>query len=91
MDTDKRDLLEVLKFELEFVQKGGYETSVRRPWRPQFVFEDSPTCPNSYVQGKRFSCDECILIDLVPREHRSEKFPCRHIPLKDTGETIDYF
>lgn len=44
MQKDERDLLDVLKFELEFLEKGGYGRSPRQAWRPQFIFEDSPTC-----------------------------------------------
>ena len=35
MQKDERDLLEVLKFELEFLEDGGYGRSPRTPWRPQ--------------------------------------------------------
>jgi len=28
---------------------------------------------------------------LVPPEGRERKFPCRHIPLNESGETIDSF
>ncbi len=91
MVMDDRDLLEVLKMELDFVEKSGYETSPLRPWRPQFIFEDSPTCPNFCVHPERVPCEECILIALVAPERRAENFPCRYIRLKDTGETIDYY
>jgi len=30
-----------------------------------------------------------MLIRFVPAEFRNKKFPCRHIPLNDRGETID--
>ena len=46
MQKDERDLLEVLKFELQFLQDGGYGRSPRTPWRPQYIFEDSLTCMN---------------------------------------------
>jgi len=46
MAIDDRDLLEVLKFELSFLEKGGYGRSPREPWRAPLVFEDSPTCMN---------------------------------------------
>ena len=91
MPTDERDLLEVLKSELEFVQGGGYGSLPHARWRPQFMFEDSPTCPNSLIQESRIPCTECVLIEMVPPERRSERIPCRHIPLKETGETIDYY
>ena len=46
MPNDDRDLLTVLKAELEFLEKGGYRHSPHARWRPQFIFEDSPTCMN---------------------------------------------
>ena len=88
MPSDSRDLLEVLKRELEFVEKGGY----RKPsWRPQFVFEDSPSCLNRDVKENLMPCSQCILMELVPSERRGEQIPCRHIPLNDAGKTIDDF
>jgi len=89
MPNDDRNLLEVLKFELNFLEKGGYGRSPREPWRAQFVFEDSPTCMNYDTKEHPSPCGECILMDLVPSERRSEAVPCRHIPLNATGETLD--
>jgi hypothetical protein len=40
MATDDRNLLDVLKFELEFLEKGGYGSSPREPWRCPLIFED---------------------------------------------------
>ena len=28
-------------------------------------------------------------MDFVPPQHRSQKFPCRHIPLDASGQTLD--
>jgi hypothetical protein len=57
MPTDDRDVLEVLKAELDFIEKGGYGRSVRTPWLPTSVFQDSLTprpCPESrYAQGNQ--------------------------------------
>ena len=39
-------LLEVLKAELAFLDEEGYRARPRYPWRPNFVFQDSPTCLN---------------------------------------------
>ncbi len=88
---DPRDLLDVLKDELQFVKEGGYRNSTHSPWRPQFVFEDSPSCVNARIKQDRIPCTECVLIDMVPLDRREEKVPCRHIPLKETGETVEYF
>lgn len=81
----KSNLGEVLKSELEFVNRGGYRKSA---WRPLFIFEDSPTCLNYHSQNQK-PCSECVLMQLVPREKREEKIPCRFIPLNEQGDTID--
>ena len=86
MAREKRDLLEVLKLELEFLRNGGY----RQPssWRPQLIFEDSPTCLNYGKTEHARSCRECVMMQLVPEEHRDENVPCRYIPLNERAETI---
>jgi hypothetical protein len=43
MAKDGRKLLDVLKFELEFLEQGGYGRLPRESWRARFIFEDSPT------------------------------------------------
>lgn len=87
MPRDDRNLLEVLKFELEFLEQGGYGRLPREAWRPRFIFEDSPTCMN-FNSKDREPCDECLLMQFVPQEARTEQTPCIHIPLSPTGETI---
>jgi hypothetical protein len=89
MQKDERDLLEVLKFELEFLEDRGYGRSLKTPWRPQYIFEDSPTCMNYDSKENPGPCSDCVLMQLVPPEHRSEKIPCRHIPFNASGETLD--
>ena len=37
------------------------------------------------------TCSECLLISLVPEDHRAGKFPCRYIPLTQLGETVSAF
>src|SRR5215467_5088242 len=88
MQRDERDLLEVLKFELKFLEDGGYGRSPSARWRPQLIFEDSPACMNfnSQEQGP---CSECVLMQLVPPEFRSAEIPCHHIPFDKSGETLD--
>jgi hypothetical protein len=89
MPKDDRDPLEVLRFELQFLEKGGYGRSPRTPWRPQFIFEDSPTCMNYDSKENPEPCSDCLLMQYVPAESRAAKIPCRHIPLNEAGETID--
>lgn len=91
MQKDDRNLLEVLKFELQFLEKGGYGRSPREPWKATLPLEDSPTCMNYDTKASPTPCKECILMALVPPDHRGEKVPCRHIPLTKEGETLDYF
>jgi len=83
--SDVHKLLETLKAELDFLNQGGY----RKPsWRPQFIFEDSPTCLNRGGRDPK-SCSECALAAFVPTEKRESKIPCRYIRLNDQGETVD--
>jgi hypothetical protein len=89
MQKDERDLLEVLKCELQFLEDGGYGRPPRTPWRPQYIFEDSPTCMNYDSKENPGPCSDCVLMQLVPAGRRSEKIPCRHIPLNVSGETLD--
>jgi len=88
MLTDDRDVLDVLKFELDFIEKGGYGRSVRTPWLATSIFQDSLTCLNFGDPNRSHPCDECLLIALVPPERCSEKVPCHHIPLTPEGETV---
>ena len=46
MTKDDRDLLELLKQELSFIEEGGYGRSVRTPWLPKSVFQDLLSCLN---------------------------------------------
>lgn len=89
MPKDDRDLLDVLKFELEFLEKGGYGSSPREPWRQHLVFEDSPTCMNYDSKEQPEPCENCVLMQLVPPAQRGEKIPCRHIPITKEGETLE--
>ena len=88
MIKDKRDILEVLQSELNFIEHGGYGRSVRVPWRPKSAFQDSRTCLNYAYLDKPHPCGECQLIDFVPGDKRAEQVPCHLIPLDQSGETI---
>ncbi len=86
MTSKKRNLLDVLRLELEFLKSGGYRKS--SSWRPQFIFEDSPTCLNYGSREHKRPCSECVLMQLVPAESRKDPVPCRHIPLNEHDQTI---
>lgn len=89
MRRDERDLLDVLKAELEFLETGGYAQSPKSQWRPRYIFEDSPSCMNQDTAESRGPCSACVLMHLVPTEFRGTRIPCRHIPLSSRGETLD--
>ena len=89
MYKDERDLLDVLKAELGFLEKGGYGRSPREPWRQPLVFEDSPSCMNYDSKENPGPCSDCVLMQLVPLQFRGKQIPCRHIPFTDAGETLD--
>jgi len=88
MPKDDRNRLEVLKAELNFVEKGGYGRSPREPWRATLAFEDSPTCMNYDTKEHPTPCAECLLMEFVPADKTGEKVPCRHIPLTEEGDSL---
>ena len=89
MSKDDRPILELLKDELALIEQGGYGRSVRTPWLPKSVFQDSLTCINSSDPARTRLCTDCQLIDFVPNEHQSDEVPCHFISLNDAGETIE--
>lgn len=84
-----RDTLEVLKTELDFIEKGGYHPADPTAWRAKSIFQDSPTCLNFKDPQGRHPCDECRLISFVPSACRKQRVPCHHIPLTETGDTVE--
>ncbi|PYP90295.1 MAG: hypothetical protein DMF61_00885 [Blastocatellia bacterium AA13] len=88
MNTDSRDILDVLKSELQFLERGGYGRSVRTPWQPTSVFLDSLSCINYGDPNRTLPCDQCMLSTLVSSEGLKETLPCHHIPLNEHGDTI---
>ena len=89
MAQDGRDVLEMLKFELSFLEDGGYGRSPHTPWRAPSIFEDSPICPNFSDPARPHPCATCLLEDFVPEAQKSENVPCRFIRIGDNGQTVD--
>ena len=89
MPKEDRDILDILKFELDFLEQGGYGRSVRTPWKPTSAFQDSLTCINFGDPYRSHPCDECLLMQFVPEERRAENVPCHHIALDEYGQTVD--
>lgn len=84
---DNRDLLDLLKFELRFLEDGGYGRSPHAARRASLIFEDSLTCMNFNSQD-RTPCEACLLMKFVPPSRAAERIPCRHIPLNKAGKTL---
>lgn len=85
---DDRALLQLLKFELRFLEDGGYGNSPHAPRRQSLAFEDSPTCMNFNTQADREPCTSCQLMQFVPPSRVLEQIPCRHILLNAEGQTL---
>jgi hypothetical protein len=89
MVQDNRDILEILRFELSFLQDGGYGRSPQAAWRAPAVFEDSPICPNFCDPARPHPCESCLLEQFVPEGRRTEAIPCRFIQLNQEGQSVD--
>ena len=89
MAQDRRDILDVLRFELKFLLDGGYGRSPRTPWRAPSMFEDSPICPNFSDASHPQPCESCLLAEFVPEALRQEKAACRFIELTKEGQTLE--
>src|SRR3954463_4996388 len=89
MAKDDRDMLELLKQELSFIEEGGYGRSVRAPWLPKSIFQDSLSCLNYGYPYRAHPCSECHLLDFVRQEDQAQPVPCHFIPLNEAGNTID--
>jgi len=91
MAQHDRDILEVLRFELGFLEDGGYGRSPHAPWRAPAIFEDSPICPNFCDPARPHPCETCLLEQFVPEARRAESVPCRFIQLTEQGQTVEDF
>ena len=88
MSEDPRDVLEVLRYELSFLEQGGYRAQ-KNPLVPVSHFQDSLSCINHGLLRRPNSCKHCVLWDFVPDQFRKEDVPCHFIPLTPSGLTIE--
>lgn len=91
MTYDDRDILDILRFELSFLEDGGYGRSPHAPWRAPAIFEDSPICPNFCDPATPYPCKTCLLEQFVPKERQTENIPCRFIQLTEQGQSVEDF
>ena len=89
MNKGRARVLELLKGELTFLDSGGYRRSARCPWRAAYIFEESPSCPNSSDRARPHRCGDCWLMEYVAPKFRTEQVPCRFVELAANGVTVD--
>jgi len=83
-----KEIISQLKLQRDIVKDGGYGRSVRTPWKEERLFRDSITCLNFCEEVEKHPCNECLLWDWVPDNHKYEKIPCQFIPLNEQGQNI---
>lgn len=87
MSEDRRDVLQVLRYELNFIEQGGYRRNAGTG-RGILPFRDTLSCLNYGEPHRPHACHECLLFDFVPEESRTEDVPCLFIPL-EAGRTAN--
>ncbi len=90
--SNEQDILEILKGELEFIEKGGYGAVGKRGVQATAtteMFADSPICLNYGYPYRVHPCGGCPLMEFVPEGDRVSAMPCYHIPLDSAGHTLE--
>jgi hypothetical protein len=80
------EILNLLKQELAFLERGGYGGAI--PWRPVSMFLDSPSCPNRLDVERSTPCSQCWLFQFVPERFHQEMEACHFIALNSDGESV---
>ena len=83
----RKQLLDVLKIEEAFVSTRGFRGSARTSNLYFEPFKDSITCLN-FGRETLESCDQCWLMEFVPRDYQENALPCHQIPMDHAGETV---
>ena len=86
MSKSRIGIVNLLKKELAFLERGGYGGTM--PWRPVSMFLDSPSCPNRLDAERTTPCSQCWLFQFVPERFHQEMEACHFIPLNDDGESV---
>jgi len=91
MSSSRADMIRLLEAELDYIEGGGYGKPAGKPSEERPIFYHSPSCINSWrVPDHGDECHEdCVLLDAVPPEHRKQALPCHHIPLNESGATVE--
>jgi hypothetical protein len=90
MSKESQNTLAILKSELEFIEKGGYGVPEKKEaGAASTIFADSVTCLNYGYPYRTHPCGECPLMEFVPDDKRLSAMPCHHIPLDQSGQTVE--
>jgi hypothetical protein len=87
MSQDSRDVLQILRFELNYLEQGGFDRD-RALHGSESPFRGTFTCINFGDPLQSHACRECLLHQFVPEERQTEEFPCHYIQLSASGETV---
>lgn len=87
MPKDVHDLLQILRYELNYVEQGGFDRD-RALLGTESPFRGTIACINFDDPIQAHECRECLLAEFVPQNKLSEDIPCHYIPLNAAGETI---
>lgn len=87
MPQDLRDVLQILRYELNYLEQGGYYQD-RVLHGTESPFLGNHACINFGDPLRSHACRECILHQFVPEDKQTREFPCHYIRLNASGETI---
>jgi hypothetical protein len=87
MSQDLHEVLQLLRFELNYLEQGGFERD-KALLGTNSPFLGTFACINFGDPLRRHACRECGLMQFVPEDKQNEEFPCHFIPLDASGETI---
>lgn len=86
MPINNSEIIEILRYELNFLEQGGYEHSASGDGLPS-PFRTGHSCLNYGDPVRRHACRECGLYQFVPEGARTDDVPCHGIEL-EPGVTI---
>jgi hypothetical protein len=81
MAVDNHEIIETLRYELNYLEQGGYDHKVTGEGLPS-PFRTGFSCLNFGDPLRRHACHECTLYQFVPEKARTEDVPCHGIELE---------
>ena|ERR1700694_5019357 len=87
MPEDLREVLQILRYELNYLEQGGFDRD-RLLHGTESPFLGNLACINFGDPLRSHACRECVLHQFAPEDKQTEEFPCHYIRLNPSGETI---